>query len=223
VAAKKKALHARAQDTDRVQQARASYQEEVAALAPQRFKCIDEAGVNLAMPRLYGRAPRGERVIGAVPQHDGAKVTRLAALGSHGIEAMRTSEGAPETEVFRVDVEQVRRPTLPPGDIVILDNRRAHKASGIREASEQTGARLLYVPPYAPDLSPIERCWAKLKTYLRNAKARTRAALDAAITEALITVTAADAHGWFAYAGYALRSPENRSRLECAELVVPID
>ena len=205
VAAKKKSLHASEQDTERVQQARAGYQEEVAALDPQRFKCIDESGVTLAMTRLYGRAPRGERVIGAVPQNYGANVTMLAALGSHGIEAMMTIEGATDTEVFRVYVEQVLRPTLHPGDIVIMDNLRAHKASGIREAIEQIGARLLYLPPYSPDLSPIERCWAKLKTSLRQAKARTREALDAAITEALITVTAADAHGWFAYSGYALR------------------
>jgi transposase len=156
------------------------------------------------MTRLYGRAPRGERVIGAVPQNYGANVTMLASFGSQGLEAMMTIEGATDTEVFRVYVEQVLRPTLHPGDIVIMDNLRAHKASGIREAIEQTGARLLYLPPYSPDLSPIERCWAKLKTYLRKAKARTREALDAAITEALVMVTEADAHGWFAYSGYAL-------------------
>jgi transposase len=157
------------------------------------------------MTRLYGRAPRGERVIGAVPQNYGANVTMLASLGSQGIEAIMTIEGATDTAVFLGYVEQVLRPTLHPGDIVIMDNLRAHKASGIREAIEQTGARLLYLPPYSPDLSPIERCWAKLKTYLRKVKARTRDALDAAITAALVTVTAADAHGWFAYSGYALR------------------
>jgi transposase len=204
-AAKKTSLHASEQGTERVQQARANYQEEVAALDPQRFQFIDASGVNLAMTRLYGRAPRGERVIGAVPQNYGANVTRLASLGSHGIEAVMTIEGATDTEVFRVYVEQVLRPTLHPGDIVIMDNLRAHKAAGIREAIERTGARLLYLPPYSPDLSPIERCWAKLKTDLRKAKARTRDALDAAITEALATITAADAHGWFAYSGYALR------------------
>jgi transposase len=157
------------------------------------------------MTRLYGRAPKGERVIGAVPQHDGANVTMLASLGSQGIEAMMTIEGATDTDVFRVYVEPVLRPTRHPGDIVIMDNLRAHNASGIREAIEQTGARLLYLPPYSPDLSPIERCWAKLKTYLRKAKARTREALDAAITAALHMITATDPHGWFAYSGYALR------------------
>ena len=205
IAAPKKSLHASEQDTARVQQARARYREEVATLAPQRFKFIDEAGGNLALTRLYGRAPRGERVIGAVPQNYGANVTMLASLGSQGIEAMMTIEGAPDTEVFRAYVEQALRPTLHPGDLVIMDNLRAHNAAGIREAIEQTGAQLLYWPPYSPDLSPIERCWAKLKTCLRTAKARTREALETAISAALLSVTAADAHGWFAYSGYALR------------------
>jgi transposase len=114
-------------------------------------------------------------------------------------------EGATDTAVFRVYVEHVRRPTLHPGYSLMMDNLRAHKASGIREAIEQAGARLLDLPPYAPDLSPIECGWAKCKTYLRTAQARTRDALDAAITEALIMVTEADAHGWFTYSGYALR------------------
>jgi transposase len=157
------------------------------------------------MTRLYGRAPRGERVIGAVPQHDGANVTMLAALGSQGGEAVMTIDGATDAEVFRVDVAQVRRPTRRPGDIVIMANLRAHKAAGIREAIEQTGARLQYLPPSAPDLSPIERCWSKLKTALRTAKARTREALEHAIAQALTTITASDARSWFHHCGYALQ------------------
>jgi transposase len=174
------------------------------ALDPERFKFIDESGVNLAMTRRYGRAPKGERVIGAVPQNYGANVTMLAALGSQGVEAVMTLDGATDAEVFRVYVAQVLRPTLRPGDIVIMDNLRAHKAAGIREAIEQTGARLQYLPPYSPDLSPIERCWSKLKTALRTAKARTREALEHAIAQALATITASDARSWFHHCGYAL-------------------
>ena len=88
---------------------------------------------------------------------------------------------------------------------MIMANLRAHKAAGIQEAIEQVGARVRYVPPYSPDLSPIERCWSKLKTSLRTAKARTREALDRAIAEALALITAADAHGWFAHARYAIQ------------------
>ena len=149
------------------------------------------------MPRLYGRAPRGERVVGTVPQHSGAHVTRLAALGSHGVEAVMTSDGATDAEVFRVDVAQVRRPTRRPGDLVRMDNQRAHQAAGIREAIEQAGAQVVYWPPYSPDVSPIAPCWAKLKTALRTAKARTREALEHASAQALATITVADAHSWF--------------------------
>jgi transposase len=205
IAAQKKSLHASEQDSERVQQARAAYREEVAPLDPKRFKFIDESGVNLALTRRYGRAPRGERVIGAVPQNYGANVTLLAALGSQGVEAVMTIAGATDAEVFRVYVEQVLRPTLRPGDIVIMDNLRAHKVAGIREVVEQAGARLLYLPPYSPDLSPIEPCWSKLKTALRTAQARTREALEQAIALALATITVSDAHSWFHHCGYALQ------------------
>jgi transposase len=157
------------------------------------------------MTRLYGRAPRGARVVGTVPQNYGANVTMLAALGSHGVEAVMTIEGATDAEVFRAYVEQVLRPTLRPGDIVRMDDLRAHKAAGIREAIEQAGAQVMYLPPYSPDLSPIEPCWSKLKTVLRTAQARTRAALEHAIVQALATITVADAHSWFHHCGYALQ------------------
>jgi transposase len=203
--APKKSLHANARETDRVQQARAADQAEIAALDAARFTCIDESGVNLAMTRLYGRAPRGERIVGTVPQHYGANVTMLAALGSRGVEAVMTIDGATDAEVFRVYIAQVLRPTLHPGDIVLMGSLRAHKAAGIREAMEQTGARLQYLPPYSPDLSPIEPCWSKLKTALRTAKARTREALEHAIVQALATITVSDAHSWFHHCGYALQ------------------
>jgi transposase len=129
----------------------------------------------------------------------------LAALGSHGVEAVMTIDGATDAEVFRVYVEQGLRPTLRPGDIVSMDNLRAHKAAGIREAIERTGAQVVYLPPYSPDLSPIEPGWSKLKTALRTAKARTREALDRAIAEALATITLSEAHGWFHQCGDALQ------------------
>jgi hypothetical protein len=101
----------------------------VATLAPQCCKGLDEAGVNLAMPRLYGRAPRGERVIGAGPQTYGTTVPMLAALGSQGVAAVRPLDGATEAEGFRLDGEPVRRPTRRQGDLVRMDNRRAPKSS----------------------------------------------------------------------------------------------
>jgi transposase len=204
IAAQKKSLHASERDTERVQQARAAYQEAIAALDPQHFKFIDESGVTLAMTRRYGRAPQGERGIGTAPQNYGANVTMLAALGNRGVEAVMTIDSATDAEVFQVYVAQVLRPTLRPGDIVIMDNLRAHKVAGIREAVEQAGARLLYLPPYSPDLSPIELCWSKLKSALRTAQARTREALERAIALALATITVSDAQHWFHHCGYAL-------------------
>ena len=169
------------------------------------MKFVDESGVNLAMTRLYGRAPAGERVIGSVPQNYGQSVTMLGALGVHGLHAVMTVDGAPDADVFRTYVRQVLGPTLTPGDIVVMDNLRAHKAIGVQQALARRGARLLYLPPYSPDLAPIEPCWSKVKTALRKAKARTREALDTAIAAAMRTVSLADAYGWFKHCGYPLQ------------------
>jgi transposase len=176
----------------------------IAALDARRLKFIDESGVNLAMTRLYGRAPKGERVVGTVPQNYGPNVTMLGALGAHGLQAVMTVDGPLDTAVFRAYIKQVLGPTLTPGDIVVLDNLGVHKARGIQQMLARRRVRLLYLPPYSPDLAPIEPCWSKVKTALRRAKARTRDALDNAITSVLATVTEADARGWFHHCGYAL-------------------
>jgi transposase len=203
-AKKKKSLHASERDTERVQQARSDYQEEIAKLDLKRFKFIDESGVNIAMTRLYGRAPRGERVIGSVPQNYGSNITMLASLGASGLGALMTVDGATDGLVFRAYVERVLCPTLRRGDIVVMDNLGAHKVSGIREAIEGRGAKLIYLPPYSPDLSPIEKCWSKIKSVLRSIGARTREALDAAIKQAISTITESDALAWFTHCGYPL-------------------
>jgi transposase len=168
----------------------------------KRFKFIDESGINLALTRLYGRAPRGERAVGSVPQNYGANVTLIGALSRQGLEASMTVEGATDGEVFSTYVQRVLAPTLKKGDIVVMDNLRAHKVSGIKEAIEKGGAQLLYLPPYSPDLSPIEPCWSKLKAALRARGARTRRALERALKQALTTITKADARAWFAHCGY---------------------
>jgi len=177
----------------------------MATLDPQRLKFVDESGVNLAMTRLYSRAPRGERVIGAVPQNYGQNITMSGALGVDGIQAVMTVEGATDTEVFRTYVRQVLGPTLAPGDIVVLDNLGVHKAVGIQQMLARRQSRLLYLPPYSPDLSPIEPCWGKVKVSLRKAKARTRDTLDVVITQALALITPTDARSWFMHCGYALQ------------------
>jgi transposase len=201
----KKSLHASERDTPRIQQARQDYRQRLAALDLRRVKFVDESSVNLAMTRLYGRAPAGERVVGSVPQNYGSNVTMLGALGIQGLQAVMTVDGATDADVFRTYVKQVLGPTLIPGDIVVMDNLQAHKAVGVQQALARRGARLLYLPPYSPDLSPIEPCWSKVKTALRKAKARTREALDTAIAAVMVTVSLADAWGWFKHCGYSLR------------------
>jgi transposase len=192
VATQQKSLHATERDTAPVQQARAAYRQLMATLDVHRLKFVDDAGVNLAMTRLYGRAPRGTRVLGQVPQHYGPHVTMLGTLGVQGLQAVMTGEGATDADVFRTYVKRVLGPTLPPGDTVGMDHLRAHKAVGVQQALARRGARLLYVPPDSPDLSPIEPCWSTVKTALRKAKARTRDALDTTITRALPMVTGTD-------------------------------
>lgn len=156
------------------------------------------------MTRLYGRAAKGERVIETVPQNYGENVTMLASLSFSGIEAPMTVSGAVDGIVFTVYVEQVLCPGLKVGDVVVMDNLPAHKVSGIREMIEARGAKLIYLPPYSPDLNPIEKCWSKIKTYLRKAKARTRAELEKALREVLLLITEEDAVGWFRSCGYAI-------------------
>ena len=168
----------------------------------KRCKFVDESGIKLALTRFYGRAPRGERVVGSVPQNYGANVTMIGALGIRGLEALMTVEGATDGEVFRAYVQGVLGRTLTRGDIVVMDNLGAHKVTGIREAIEARGAKLLYLPPYSPDLSPIERCWSKLKTALRARGARTHRALARALKRTLATITKADALAWFTHCGY---------------------
>lgn len=156
------------------------------------------------MTRRYGRAQFGRRVADAVPKNFGLNVTILGALSCTGLDAVMTVEGATDTAVFRAYVEQVLVPTLVADDIVVMDNLSVHKVRGIREAIEATGARLIYLPPYSPDYSPIESCWSKLKAILRKAKARTQEALDEALTQAIEHISQSDAKGWFNLCGYAV-------------------
>jgi transposase len=128
----------------------------------------------------------------------------LGALSCTGLEAVMTIEGATDSEVCRASVQEVRCPTRHEGASVVAASRSAHKAAGVQEAMTAIGARRRYLPAYSPDLNPIEPCWSKINTWLRAAQARTRAALDKAVTRALATITEADARAWFAHCGYVL-------------------
>ncbi len=141
----------------------------------------------------------------SVPLNHGKNTTIVGILGVGGVGAVTTLEGAINGAKFQSYVTKTLGPTLETGDVVVMDNLPAHKVAGIAEAIRQRGAQLVYLPPYSPDLSPIEHCWSKVKTHLRQAKARSQEALEAALAEALEKVTSSDAQGWFKHCGYALQ------------------
>jgi transposase len=157
--------------------------------------------VNIAMARHYARSPQGERVHTSKPVNKGQNITVLGALSLEGIMAAMTVEGSTDAQVFLTYVKTILVPALRPGQVVFMDNLSAHQVDGVQEAIESVGARLDYLPPYSPDLSPIEKCWSKFKAILRAKAARTRDLLDQAITEALDMITPQDARGWFAHCG----------------------
>ena len=129
----------------------------------------------------------------------------IGALDIRGVRAMMTVEGATDAEVFETFLERVLVRKLRPGDIVVLDNVGAHKPEGMRRLIEAAGARMLFLPPYSPDLNPIELCWAKIKAALKAFGARTRDALDHAIKRAMDLIGADDAKAWFSHCGFGAR------------------
>jgi transposase len=174
-------------------------------LSHERLIFVDEAGVNTAMTRRFARAPRGQRAYDSAPRNYGAQTSLISALGlKRGLLATMTVEGAVDTLCFDAYVERVLGPHLRRGDVVVLDNLGAHKASCLAQVAEKRGARVLWLPPYSPDYSPIENCWSKIKTALRAAKARTREELEKALVKAIKLVTNTDIQGWFKHCGYSV-------------------
>jgi transposase len=149
------------------------------------------------MTKSYGRAPRGRRVLEATPQGNWKILTILGAMSLNGMIATMTIEAATDAEIFLAYLDHVLCPALRPYDVVVMDNLSSHKVAGVRERIEAVGASVLYLPPYSPDLNPIEKAWSKLKQQLRAVKARTAQALDQAITDLLPTIRSQDARAWF--------------------------
>ena len=157
------------------------------------------------MTRLRGRAPRGQRLIDKTPHGHWQTTTLIAALGMAGVRCSTVVDGAVNGDVFEAFVEQVLVPQLRPGDLVIMDNLSSHKRVRVRELIETRQAKLLYLPPYSPDLNPIELVFSKIKQLLRKLKTRTRDALWTSMQAVLDTVTISDAVNCFRHAGYTLR------------------
>jgi transposase len=198
--AKKKSMRA----TERNEEERAAWRENASKLPSESLVFLDECGSNIALTPLYAHAPKGERTGGSVPRNRGKNTTLIAALSLEGMGAALILEGSANTTAFELYVERVLAPSLQLGQIVVMDNLQAHKSARVRQAIEAKGCQLLFLPGYSPDLSPIEEAFSKLKTALRRAGARTREALEEAIGQALLTITAQDAQGWFQHCGYPL-------------------
>ncbi len=175
-------------------------------LEHHRLRFLDEAGATTVLTRLYARAIGGARTTESVPRNYGVSTSMIATLGVTGMEAAMLIEGSVDTVVFNEYCEQVLRPTLKSGDVIVLDNLGAHRASRIEEICKEYEAEVIWLPPYSPDFSPIELMWSKVKTYLKKAKARTQEELEKAIAVALETVEISDCLNWFGHCGYKVTS-----------------
>lgn len=181
---------------------RRAWKGKTARVDRRRFVFIDESGAKTNLTRLRGRCKGGERLHDSAPHGHWETTTMIAALRSSGAIAPMVIEGATDAAVFRAYVKHVLLPTLRPGDIVVADNLSSHKGPEIESMVRAVGAELWFLPPYSPDLNPIEKMWSKVKEFLRGLKARCTEDLYEGVQVALGRVTTDDAHGWFESCGY---------------------
>jgi transposase len=207
VDAKKKSVSA----SERVEPARQAWRKLTTAIEPSRWVWVDEFGSNTGLTRRFARSPRGKRAHASAPGNRGANRTTITSLTLAGVGPGLILDEAMTTRGFESYVQHVLAPTLQPGQIVGLDNLRQHTSVHVRDLIEARGASIWFLPTYSPDLNPIEEAFSKVKTLLRSAEARTHESLVAAIWAALAAVTSADAHGYFAHAGYG-RVKRRRTR-----------
>src|SRR3954471_19116203 len=202
---KKKVPRAAEQDRPDVRQRRREFCEELAGIDPRRLVFVDECGANTAMTRRYGRAPAGQRVYTDTPGH-WESITLTCAMRLAGAMAGLAFPGATNTGTFETYVEEVLVPELRPGDVVVWDNLKPHRSEEAIEAVEAAGAEVVPLPPWSPDLTPIEEMFSKVKGSLRSAAARTKEAVYAAFGSALHDVTLENIAGWFQdRAAYAMQ------------------
>jgi transposase len=200
--AQKKSLRAAEQGRADIAKAREEWHASQPDLNPERLVFIDETWAKTNMARLYGRAPRGQRLVAAAPHGHWMTTTFVAALRHDEITAPCVFDGPMDGASFLTYVEHFLAPTLRQGDVVVMDNLASHKVAGVKEAIERAGATLRYLPAYSPDLNPIEQVFAKLKAALRKAAARTFDALIQAIAQALADFTPQECANYLANSGY---------------------
>lgn len=201
--AQKKTLAASERDEGR----RCGFRLQMLQHPASRFVVVDESGYNLNLAPRYARAPRGERAHAKVPRNVPANTTVIAALTTSGMGATMLVPGATDHHVVEAYIEQVLGPTLRPGQVVVLDNLSAHKRADLEGLLANYGCQVWFLPPYSPDLAPIELAFAKMKQAVRRAAARSSEALQAAIAHALTLITVSDAQGFFAHCGFLTDPP----------------
>ena len=202
---KKKQVHASEQKREDVAQARKEWkekQENHVELPVDKLVFLDESGVNIDMVRRYGRAKNKNRVNDYAPVNTPKKTTLVSSVRLDGTQAYEFFQGSLNGKNFLSYVKNTLIPTLKKGDIVVMDNLSCHKVKGVKEAIEEAGASVLYVPPYSPDFNPIEMMWSKMKTLLRNWKTDTPELLHSVIPDAFSSVSVSDISGWFTASGY---------------------
>lgn len=171
-----------------------------------RLVFLDETGAKTNMTRLYARAKKGERALDYTPHGHWSTTTLVAALTAQGAIAPMVLDGPMDRVCFEAYVKHFLIAELTPGSIVVMDNLAAHKSPAVAEMLHAAGATLWYLPPYSPDLNPIEQMWSKVKTALRSAKARTQEALYDAIAQALEDVTPEQSQNFFNHSFVCLQS-----------------
>ena len=196
--AQKKTLGA----SERDEASRGAWREQARQLESRHLVFVDECSSNIALTPLYARAPWGQRAVGKVPRNYGANTTLMASLSLQGMGEALVWQGATDASTFEAYIQQVLAPSLQRGQIVVMDNLSSHQSERVRKAIEACGCQLLFLPTYSPDFSPIEGAFSKLKTFLRRLEARTQETLLEAIAQGLLTITPADALGWFTHCGY---------------------
>jgi transposase len=200
----KKVIHAAEQQRADVQARRADWIVERLGWEPNHLVFIDESGARTNLVRQYGRCLRGRRLVAYAPHGHWKTMTFVVALREEGLTAPMVLDGAMNGKAFLAYVQQVLAPTLQSGDLVVLDNLSSHKARGVREAIEKAGARLMYLPPYSPDLNPIELVFAKLKWLLRSAAERTVEALWSRLGQLLDAFPPHQCRNYFRHCGYTV-------------------
>jgi transposase len=202
----KKTPTARERDRPDVRDKRLAFAATQPRLDAARLIFIDESGFRLGSPPHYGWAPVGQKSPGKSVQGAWETITMIGAIGLEGFRGFMTIDAGTSGDVFRAFVQHELRPSLRPGDLVVMDNLSAHKDVQAIEMIRSAGADVLYLPPYSPEYNPIERAWAKMKGLLRRLDTLTRQAFDDAVAKVMDAITPSDIRAWTAFAGYKLAS-----------------